>query len=283
MRRLAAALALAVTLATPARAEQTLSFPSFDAGVTLTSHWFPVGSATAGAVVLLHGCNGISGPRGGVSQRLREYAALVNRAGLHALVVDSFGPRGETEICTQRFGSRRVTQRNRRADALAALDFLAARSDVDPARLGLLGWSNGGSTVLAATNLREADVAASSAKPAFAIAFYPGCEADLRRGYVASTRLLMLVGAADDWTAAAPCEELARRAEGIAPQIETYAGAYHGFDTDVPLRLLRNVPGGVHPGQGVHLGGDADALRRSRERMLDFIAAALTHPAGRSP
>ena len=150
MLRLAATLALGLALAGPARAQQAVALPSHDAGVTLAAHWFPVTAvAPAGAVVLLHGCSGLLGPRGGLNQRMRDYATLVNRAGLHALVVDSFGPRGETEICTQRIGTRKVTQRNRRADALAALDFLATRSDVDPARLGLLGWSNGGSTVLA--------------------------------------------------------------------------------------------------------------------------------------
>jgi len=42
-------------------------------------------------------------------------------AGVHALVLDSFTPRGEREICTQRVGMRRITQQQRRRDALGAL------------------------------------------------------------------------------------------------------------------------------------------------------------------
>ena len=140
-------------------------------------------------------------------------------------MVDSLTPRYEVELCTQRSGSRRVTQSNRRLDALGAIAYLAERADVDPRRIGLVGWSNGGSTVLAATNLRHRDVAAAPVQPAFAVAFYPGCEADLKRGYEAG-------GAAPDAGrpgrrldpgGAVPCP--AREAGGPAPEIEVYAGA----------------------------------------------------------
>jgi dienelactone hydrolase len=94
----------------------------------------------------------------------------------------------------------------------------------------------------------------------------------LKRGFETGTRLLMLVGEADDWTPAAPCHELARTEHGIAPEIEGYDGAYHGFDSVAPLRLRQDVPNGAHPGQGVHVGGDAAAFTASRERWLRFLA-----------
>ena len=120
-----------------------------------------------------HGCGGVVDRRGRLSRRMRDYAALFNRAGFHALVVDSLTPRYEVEICTQRAGARRVTQANRRLDALGALAYLADRPDVYAQRIGLVGWSNGGSAVLAATNLRHPGVAAARTRPAFAVAFYP--------------------------------------------------------------------------------------------------------------
>ena len=281
-RRLRSALAGFITLwlwaSTPAWAEVEVSFPSPDTsggpGLMLKAFWFeaPV-SAPAPAVVLLHGCGGAYDAKGLLSQRMRDYAALLNAAGMHALVLDSLTPRGERQICTQKARSRLITQAHRRIDTLAALDWLAAKPQVDAARLGLMGWSNGGSTVLAATNLRHKDVAEAAAKPAFAVAFYPGCMADLRRGYETQTRLLLLVGEADDWTPAAPCKQLAARAGGVKPQIESYAGAYHGFDSTAPPRVRKDVPGGVHPGQGVTVGGNPQALKRSRERLLRFLEA----------
>ena len=274
-------LAIAVLWASAALAQERVTFPSQDRSgvipVELIGFWFAAPTAAptgppAPAVVLLHGCGGTYNARGQLSQRTLDYAHLLNEHGMHALVVDSLTPRGEKELCTQRVGTRRVTQVNRRHDALAAVEWLAQRPGVDAQRIGLMGWSNGGSTLLAALNLRHADVAAAIVQPAFAVAFYPGCESDLQRGFETRARLLMLVGESDDWTPAAPCHRLATEARGTAPEIEGYVGAFHGFDSAAPLRLRKDVPNGVNPGQGVHVGGDATAFAASRERLLRFLA-----------
>lgn len=273
-RVVAAALWL-LSATSAAGAQENVSFPSFDgagnAPVVLTGFFFPAAASPAPVVALFHGCSGAYDRGGELAGRFREYAALFNRLGMHALVVDSFTARYERELCTQHIGKRRVTQANRRLDALGAVAYLAERRDVDAGHIGLVGWSNGGSTVIAATNLRHRDVAAQAVRPAFAIAFYPGCEADLRRGYEPSGPLLMLVGQADDWTPAGPCRALARESADPKPEIEGYAGAYHGFDSEAPVRLRKDVPNGVNPGQGVHVGGNAAAYRASRERLLKFL------------
>ncbi len=276
--RLARTLALLCALLTAgaASAQERVSFPSLDgagnAPLVLTGVWFPVAASPAPAVALFHGCGGAFDRRGELSRRMREYAPLFNRAGYHVLIVDSLTPRYETELCTQRVGKRRVTQSNPRLDALGAVAYLAERADVDAKKIGLVGWSNGGSTMLAATNMRHRDVATAQVQPAFAVAFYPGCEADLKRGYEATAPLLMLVGQSDDWTSAGPCRVLAREASGPKPEIEGYAGAYHGFDSDAPVRLRKDVPNGVNPGQGVHVGGNGAAWRASQQRLLKFLS-----------
>jgi dienelactone hydrolase len=259
-----------------AQAEERVSFPSLDgeasAPVVLTAFWFKAPASPAPAVALLHGCSGIYDRHGELVKPLRDYAALFNGVGYNVLVVDSLTPRYETELCTQRSGKRRVTVANRRLDALGAVAYLADRSDVDAKRIGIVGWSNGGSTVLAATNLRHPDVAAALAKPAFAVAFYPACAVELKRGYEPVGPLLMLVGQADDWTPAAPCRALARAPAEPKPEIDVFAGAYHDFDTDMPVRLRKDVSNGVNPAQGVHVGGNVAARRASRERLLKFLA-----------
>ena len=259
-----------------AQAEERVSFPSLDgeasAPVVLTAFWFKAPTSPAPAVALLHGCSGIYDRHGELVKPLRDYAALFNGVGYNVLVVDSLTARYETELCTQRSGKRRVTVANRRLDALGAVAYLADRSDVDAKRIGIVGWSNGGSTVLAATNLRHPDVAAALAKPAFAVAFYPACAVELKRGYEPVGPLLMLVGQADDWTPAAPCRALARAPAEPKPEIDVFAGAYHDFDTDMPVRLRKDVSNGVNPAQGVHVGGNVAARRASRERLLKFLA-----------
>jgi dienelactone hydrolase len=282
LRRVAQVLLL--LLAASAGAHERVVFPSLDPPsgppVMLVGHWFAAGGLdTPGpAVALFHGCSGPYEREGGpLDHRTRDYIVWLHARAFHVLVVDSLTPRGEKETCTQRTGKRRVTQTQRRRDALAAVEWLAQRPEVDAKRIGLLGWSSGGSTVLAATNLRHPDVAAAPNRPAFAVAFYPGCQAELERGYEPATQVLMLVGEADDWTAPGPCHRLAEAAHSTDPAVpavalEGYAGAYHGFDSTQPVRVRKDVPNGVHPGQGVHVGGNAEALRRSRERLTEFLA-----------
>lgn len=223
------------------------------------------------AFVLLHGCGGMYGKTGKLSQKMQTSAAAFNRQGIGVLVIDSLTPRGEKELCTQRIGTRNVTMTQRRRDALGALQWLTTQAGVDPTRLGLLGWSNGGSTVLAASNRRNSEVSGAAVQPSLAVAFYPGCEADLKRGYEASAPLLMLVGEADDWTPAIPCKELAAKARGPKPQIEAYPDAYHGFDSNAAVRLRKDVPNGQHPGEGVHVGGNPAAYAASRLRVDAFL------------
>ncbi len=283
----------ACAVGAPSDAVERMQFqaPAGESGgtVTLQAWWYrpPAALAPAAgkdtkalpAVVLLHGCGGMLNRRGQPAERMREYADLLNQQGWHALAVDSLTPRGEKELCTQRVGTRKITQIDRRRDALAALQWLATQPGVDGQRLALLGWSHGGSAVLAASNLRHADVAAAKVLPRLSVAFYPGCETDQRRGYRPATDTLMLVGLADDWTPAAPCQALAApRSASAAREVRVvaYEGAYHGFDGMQPLRHRTDVPNGVYPGQGVHVGGHPVARDKSRQELLNALRKAFS-------
>jgi dienelactone hydrolase len=270
-------------LACSASAQQEVTIPA-DAkspqGLQLKAYWFAVpaekndeGLPKKPAVVLLHGCGGLYDRKGELSKRYTEYVSVLHGVGMHALVLDSLSTRGEKELCTQKIGQRRVTQVDRRQDALAALAWLAEQPQVNAGKLGLLGWSNGGSTVLAATNVSHPAVRQASYTAAFAVAYYPGCTADTQRGYQTQTRLLMLLGASDDWTPAEPCERLAQTALGVRPEVVSYPGAFHGFDGTAALRVRKDVPNGVNPGQGVTVGTNALAREQSFQRLKAFLAA----------
>lgn len=262
-------LAALANLAQGATAERV---PSLEAGVTMPGFWYAAAAqGPAPAMLLLHGCGGVYGRGTQPAERYRELAGRLNALGIHVLVTDSLTPRGESELCTQRIGSRKVTQVQRRHDVLGALQWLAGRTEVDRRRLGVLGWSHGGSAVLAATNLRHPEVAGAAVRPSLAVAFYPGCGAELQRGYEAVAPLLLLLGEADDWTPAAPCEELARHAGAVKAQFEVYAGAYHGFDGNGRLRVRNDVPNGVRPGRGVHVGANPAARDASALRLARFL------------
>lgn len=285
-----------------AQAPQRVMVPSHDRdasgqAVMLIGHWSPApmpmeGSSTApaarGAMLLLHGCGGPYEASGALSARMRSYTALLQQQGWSVLVLDSLTTRGERELCTQRLGTRKVTQANRRLDAWGGLAWLAQQPGVDAQRLGLLGWSHGGSTVLAAI---EADRLSRRPDgvplPAWAVAYYPGCMEVLQGGRRPAVPLLMQLGEADDWTPAQPCVQWANQVNSsrgnrsgpeadlsVAASVEValYPGAYHGFDGDAPVRLRRDVPNGVNRGQGVHVGADPQARTESLVRLRQWLA-----------
>ena len=116
-----ALLVLAAALAPTAHAQEQVEFDSLDVAggkpVRLIGYWLPAPDpkASAPALVLLHGCGGPYERSGRLDQRMRSYAALLNAQGAHALVLDSLTPRGEKELCTQKVGTRQVTQEIGRA------------------------------------------------------------------------------------------------------------------------------------------------------------------------
>lgn len=230
-------------------------------------------------VVALHGCGGLYGRDGDLTARHREMAELLRRERYHVLMPDSFTPRGYASICAVKIGARDLNTGNRRRDVLGALAWAAARPEVDAGRIALLGWSHGGSTVLSTNNRQLPEVAGHAVQPRAAVAFYPGCSAYVkaRDGYRPNAPLLLMIGAKDDWTPAGPCVALHEKARAQYPdavfEIRVYPDSYHDFDApNSPLRVRKDVPNGVNPGQGVHVGGNPAAWRASRDRVVRFLA-----------
>lgn len=182
----------------------------------------PEGTERVPAMVIVHGSAGI-GARG------HEYQELLNAMGIATLRPDSFGPRG---VRTTVGNQARVTTYSMVADAFAALRFLAAHPRIDPERIGIMGFSKGGSTThfTAFEPLRAAAVA-GPARYALHIAFYRGCLYDVAMPLTGAP-VRELLGALDDYTGAAACVDYAnrRRAEGADYETVVYADAHHGFN-----------------------------------------------------
>ncbi len=225
------------------------------------------------AVVMLHGCSGAYARSGALNARHRMWGELFAANGYVVLMLDSFTSRGIKEICTQKFVERTLKEADRAGDAYAALAFMRARSDVDPKHVAVLGWSHGGGTVLA-TITRPPAQGAGFAR---AVAFYPGCSARAKRpaAFNPYAPLLVLIGEADDWTPAAPCEALAGavRARGGPMEIVTYPGTYHDFDNPSLTRqhVRTEVPNGVQPGRGVTTAPNVEAREDAKRRVLRFL------------
>jgi dienelactone hydrolase len=273
---LAATAALAQTptqLETPPL--QEVFFPSADGTPLRAWARHPQGVAAGGTVVALHGCGGLYA-RGGpprLGARHQAMADMLVAQGYNVVLPDSLTPRGETSLCAQPVAGRRVTQRERLADAQGALVWVAAQPWAAPGRIALLGWSHGGSAVLAATDASRPEVRSLSVVPVIAVAFYPGCGDALRRGWRPHVPLVLMLGEDDDWTPAAPCVQLGRAA---GAEVNLYAGSHHGFDE--PLAGVRHrpeVPNGVKPGAGVHVGGNPVAREAAYARLRQLLQQAF--------
>jgi dienelactone hydrolase len=250
-----------------AASHEQVRFPG--PSVTLSAELFlPAGSGEPRpAVVLLHGCGGLYTTRGAINARNLDWAKRLADWGYVALLVDSFGPRGHGPLCELK---DRPTQpwRERTADAYAALDYLAERSDVDPKNLFAMGWSNGGSTVVGVVRADAPGLRPDGPRFRAAIAYYPGCQQPLRaRNHRPVVPMLIQHGEADDWVPAAPCVKLAEEMQrrGHAVQTVTYPQAHHGFDSpNTRLRLLPNVWNPAAKGErGAHVGTHPQARAKA--------------------
>lgn len=262
-------------------AAQTASFVSLDGTQIKAPVFHPVvansGPASRGTVIALHGCGGLyatTGSRKGqLNARHQAMADLLVAEGYNAVFPDSLTSRGETELCTQKTGSRKIDQTERRADVLGTLAWVAAQPWAQPNRIALLGWSHGGGAVLSATDSTRSDVRSQAVKPAVAVAFYPGCTAASKSGYKPSAPLVLMLGEKDDWTPPGPCIALGK---DVGAEVNVFADSYHDFDDPTgQLRLRMDVPNGVNPGQGVHVGPNPAARELAYTRLRLLLANAL--------
>ncbi len=242
-----------------------LSLPAPIILSTEAQAWLFPAEEPKGVVMMLHGCGGMLTGQGKPIARFRDYVPRVLAQGYSVMLVDSFTMRGRREICTQAIGDRWIRVKDRAKDVRQALDWLAQAPSTRALGVTLLGWSNGGSTLLDALQ-----ILASRPNLVRAVAFYPGCETALRNAYRVPVPLLLLTGREDDWTPAGPCRTWAAGFPDRVTYVE-YEGAYHGFDSVSPLQVRKDVPGGVNPGQGVTVGANPAAREDSQQRFFAFL------------
>ena len=245
-------------------------------GVSLSGYFQPAAGGTgarAPAIVLMHGCGGPVTSTGRIRARERSWIERFAQAGYASLLVDSFNPRGVRSTCG-RPTKGLSSHDDRPFDAYAGLRWLQARADIDGAKVALIGWSHGGETVLSTVSRTMADrVGGGSGAFVSAIAFYPGCSAAARVNYQPNAPLILMLGEKDDWTAPGPCIALGR---AVGAEVNVFADSYHDFDNPVGVvRLRKDVPNGVNPGQGVHVGPNPVAREKAYARMLEALRMAF--------
>src|SRR5437870_2404417 len=96
------------------------------------------GAERVPAVVLVHGCSGLTSATDGWARELPRF-------GIATFLVDSFTGRNIREVCT---GRDRITTGSRVIDAYRALELLATHPRIDAERIAMMGFSQGGRVAL---------------------------------------------------------------------------------------------------------------------------------------
>ncbi|MBV9528092.1 dienelactone hydrolase family protein [Sphingomonas sp.] len=200
--------------------------------------YLPAAAAPVGAVVVLHGCDGIQ-------PHYRQWAQRLADWGYAALLIDSFGPRGFRNICNRGLLVPPEAQARNAFDGAA---YLRAAPQVHAQRVGVIGFSHGGWAVLKAV---LAGLVRRRNEPAFAaaVAFYPGCDPLDPPGRPLETDTLILIGSADDWTPPDRCAKWRDEVQtnGHVLQLKVYPGALHGFDSSRPPHFYAGHYAGQDP------------------------------------
>ena len=134
-RLAAAALFAFLAGGVPAEADEQVSFASAGQGDPIQGYLTrPKGAGPFPAVVLLHTCLGLPAERASIGARIAAW-------GYVALFVDDFATRGLKETCAVDF-------KQALPDADGALAYLRRLSYVDPDKIAVVGFSQGGDTAL---------------------------------------------------------------------------------------------------------------------------------------
>lgn len=225
----------------------------------------PPGPGPFSAVVLLHGC-------GGFHSSMIAWADRLARFGYAALAVDSFGPRGIDEQCSGGFPEQ-VT------DGYAALRLLSTKPFVRASHVAVMGFSQGGLSVL--TALEKSNEQRFPEKFRAGIAFYPICQ--YASGLMIAP-VLVVIGGADTWTPATSCEAMAAgRTELGAPrgpgdrssiELAILPGAHHDFD----VQDLALAPGRGITAYGHRVEYNEDAHREAILKVRAFLQRVMGAP-----
>lgn len=225
------------------------------------------------AVLLVHGS-------AGVDSRAECYAAALNRAGFVTLEIDLWAARGVTKP-----EERPKSVAETLPDAFAALDFLCGRRDVDPSRIGIMGFSWGGVvSMLSATEPARTAYARPGQKFAAHAPLYPVCWVynhvpGFEFNELTGAPVFIQSGAEDRYDDPDSC---ARLVDALSPQNRnlvryvTYANATHAWDRKEP-DITPNDPMS-HNGKGgaVPFRYNADVTKRSMQAVVAFFARTLT-------
>lgn len=174
----------------------------------------PAGAGTFPAIILLHGAIGYD-------KHYDDWAVRLASWGYVALLLDGFGRTGQTSLSDPPSA--------RAHDICSVKSYLSGLPIVDPKRIGVIGWSQRGSSALATLCTRFSSHQAEYPFRAV-VTFYPYC---FRALVDLDFPILILIGELDDRSPVAVCmERVSHKGTHNDVTLKVYPHTYHGFDIE---------------------------------------------------
>lgn len=216
----------------------TFDHPAACRPATVSARLLPpeAGTWPCPAMVLLTSSAGV--------QRHRElyYAEALNRAGVAALIVDSFGGRGVRRTVADQ---SLVSAAQMEGDAFAALARLRDDRRIDPQRIGVMGVSKGGvATLNAAIAVRHRWRRGFPHFFDLHVAICPGATAQHRNAATSGRPMFFMLAARDDYTPAPLAIDYAERMRAAGNgriKVKVYGAAHHGWESIGPVVDIRDA------------------------------------------
>lgn len=196
----------------------------------------------------------------GLNDEMKRVARDLADAGYVVLIPDLFERGPLKPICVARAIRSIANQEGRELDDLeASRRWLAARPEVDPERMGVIGFCMGGGFAL---------VLAMTGKYKVAAPFYGIVPETMPR----SCPVVASFGGLDAPFAKMPAKlETSLTKLGVPHDVKVYPDAGHAFYTQVPAGLMGKL-GGILP---IRAGYHEASARDARERVLAFFRQHL--------
>jgi dienelactone hydrolase len=235
----------------PSNAAEDISFKGTSKSssgdtLTLTGKLLkPQGNGPFPAIILMHTCDVT------LTAHSYSWAEKISSWGYVTLVLDSFTPRGEKNICDRVYA---IPFDVRATDAFDAKAYLAGLPFVNRSKVALIGWSHGGCAALASASqenltkmFNELGGATRGGAPQLSnylkesgpfqavIAFYPWCAASLDDS---ESPLLILSGEKDTLTSPTVCQlKVPIKKTKHEVTLKIYPWATHSFDLNLPAQV----------------------------------------------
>ncbi len=237
---------------------------------------FPEHAAERGPCIVC--CHGSMGWRGHHQEHMVRWLEM----GIAVFRVHSFDARNVKSIVADQMA---VTHAMLLTDAYRALTMLATHPRIDAGRIGLSGWSLGGTVALygAWSPIAEA-LAPGGERFAAHLPVYPAAHLRPEESRWTGAPIRVLHGTDDDYTPVRFVQELAGELgpHGVEIEICAYPGSHHSFDSIEPLTW---IPDAVRLGHStttidrngnmfvVSPSGKRHELNEPTQRLAGFTAA----------